>query len=130
MNNAEFLSKYVDLGIQGTGIDCQTKKDLTWTDKTTGQVVYSIPAGQHVHLWFSPKKHSNRAFIQHNGEVKVTRLENANSKFTKIIKAPSLRSLEKQDGDGICKTVTGQRVEPDGFGCDGSPSWLLVLGLM
>lgn len=130
MNNTEFLAKFVDLGIQGTGIDCQTKKEITWTDKTTNQVSHRIPAGDHVHLWFSPKKHSNRAFIQHGDFVGMTRLENGNSKFTKIIKAPSLRTLERQDCDGICKTVTGQRVEPDGFGCDGSPSWLLVLGLM
>ena len=129
MNITEFNSKS-DLGIQGTGIDCRTKKDITWTDKTTGQLVYKIPAGDLVHLWFSPKKHSNLAFVQHGNEVKITRLENANEKFTKIIKAPSLRTLERQDCDGVCKTVTGQRVEPDGFGYDGSPSWLLVLGLI
>jgi hypothetical protein len=30
--------------------------------------------------------------------------------------------------EGVAKTVTGKRAEPDGFGDDDSPSWLLVLG--
>lgn len=43
-------------------------------------------------------------------------------------KAPTMKTLEKWISDGIAKTVTGCRVEPDGIGPDGSPSWLLVLG--
>lgn len=45
--------------------------------------------------------------------------------FTKV---PSLTSLEKMSDDGVASSVTGKRVEPDGFGPDGSPSWLLALG--
>ncbi len=45
--------------------------------------------------------------------------------FTKV---PSLTSLERMSDDGVASSVTGKRVEPDGFGPDGSPSWLLALG--
>lgn len=45
-------------------------------------------------------------------------------------KAPSMTTLEKWNWDGVCKTPTGKRVEPDGHGPDGSPSWLLALGLI
>ncbi len=47
--------------------------------------------------------------------------------FHFFFKEPSLRTLEKWSSDGIAKSVTGHRVEPDGYGPDGSPSWLLVM---
>jgi len=43
---------------------------------------------------------------------------------------PSMQTLEKWSNDGICKTPTGKKTEPDGYGEDGSPSWLLALGYM
>ena len=45
-------------------------------------------------------------------------------------KAPSMRTLEKWVNDGICKSVLGKTVEPDGYDEDGSPSWLLALGMI
>lgn len=41
---------------------------------------------------------------------------------------PSLRQLKKWDNDGVSKTPSGWTVEPDGYGPDGSPSWLIILG--
>lgn len=46
------------------------------------------------------------------------------------LKAPGLPTLEKYSNDGVAKSVFGARVEPDGWDADGSPSWLLALGLM
>lgn len=43
-------------------------------------------------------------------------------------KPPKSAALEKMVFDGIAKSITGKRVEPDGIASDGSPSWLLVLG--
>ena len=43
---------------------------------------------------------------------------------------PDEDTLEQWCFDGACETVTGHQVEPDGFGPDGSPSWLLALGLI
>jgi hypothetical protein len=51
-------------------------------------------------------------------------------RITSAFKAPSIASLERWGMDGVCKTPTGKRVEPDGYGSDGSPSWLLVFGLI
>ena len=45
-------------------------------------------------------------------------------------KPPSTGKLTRMVYDGIASTVTGKRVEPDGHGPDGSPSWLLVMGLI
>jgi hypothetical protein len=45
-------------------------------------------------------------------------------------KQPSESTLMKWDNDGYSKSVMGQRVEPDGHDEYGSPSWLLVMGLI
>ena len=41
-----------------------------------------------------------------------------------------MNTLEKWSSDGVAKSVTGQRVEPDGWGVDGAPSWLLAIGVI
>ena len=51
-------------------------------------------------------------------------------RITSAFKAPSMATLERWSYDSICKTPTGKRVEPDGHGSDGSPSWLLVFGMI
>jgi hypothetical protein len=43
---------------------------------------------------------------------------------------PTTRTLEKWVSDGVAKSVTGRKTECDGHGDDGSPSWLLALGLI
>ena len=47
-----------------------------------------------------------------------------------IEELPSLQELMAWDEDGICETPTGHRVEPDGTGPDGVPSWLRALRLI
>jgi hypothetical protein len=51
-------------------------------------------------------------------------------KFSVFFKTPSVNTLERWSFDGVAKSVTGKRCEPDGHGDDGSPSWLLVLGMI
>ena len=43
---------------------------------------------------------------------------------------PSMQELMAWNEDGICATPTGHRVEPDGTGPDGVPSWLRALRLI
>ena len=43
---------------------------------------------------------------------------------------PSMQKLMEWNEDGICETPTGHRVEPDGTGPDGVPSWLRALRLI
>lgn len=45
-------------------------------------------------------------------------------------KMPPISRLEKMSNDGIATTPTGKRTEPDGYGDDGSPSWMLVAGVI
>lgn len=46
------------------------------------------------------------------------------------LKLPGQRKLQRWSFDSVAKSVFGTRVEPDGWSYDGSPSWLLALGLI
>ena len=43
---------------------------------------------------------------------------------------PSRNQVEEWVYDSVCPTPTGHEVEPDGYGPDGCPSWLLLMGLI
>jgi hypothetical protein len=43
---------------------------------------------------------------------------------------PSFETLQEWEHDGICETPTGHKVEPDGVGPDGVPSWLRCLSII
>ncbi len=50
--------------------------------------------------------------------------------FLNFFRAPSVATMEKWMDSGIARTVTGDKTEPDGYGPDGAPSWLLALGMI
>ena len=117
--------------IEGPGVDVMTKKEIVWRDNTTKEVTYTIPAGARVHVWFSARKYPGTLFVEYNGQVKLTRSITAEDKLTKFIKQPSLSTIEKWESDrGMCKTILGAVTEPDGYDQYGSPSWMLVLGVI
>ena len=108
------------------------------TVKTRQDLVYSkfpetactIPAGHELEIHFSETSPS-KLYFEYNGSVRTARVSNAHKNFTGFRKAPSINSIQKLEWDsGACMTCTGHKVEPDGFGPDGSPSWMLVLGVI
>lgn len=46
------------------------------------------------------------------------------------LRVPSMERLERWSFDSVAESVFGTDVEPDGWSYDGSPSWLLALGLI
>ena len=84
----------------------------------TGEI---LPAGLPVS--FDSKNHSICLVM---GE----RLEPYKVRITSAFHAPSLEELEEAVSDGVCDSVAGERVEPDGTDEHGSPSWLLALGMI
>lgn len=51
--------------------------------------------------------------------------------MTSVRTIPSLQTMERWlNEDGMCESVSGDCVEPDGTGRDGSPSWLRFFGLI
>ncbi len=90
-----------------------------------------VPVGTYVTLYFSEKVPS-RVYFDFGGHLRATRVVNASKTFSGgFTKEPSSKSMQKWEWEGgFCKTVTGHKTEPDGFGPDGSPSWMLALGLI
>jgi hypothetical protein len=116
---------------------CQTELNL----KPIGNFVFktdchfpksgdTVPAGSEVTLYYSPKAGSRVYFSRGAAFAKTIKLQNCHKYFKGFHKMPSLRTLEKQANDAVVTTPTGHRVEPDGYGPDGIPSWLLILGVI
>lgn len=47
-----------------------------------------------------------------------------------LIELPTIEQLGIWVVDCVCESVLGNTVEPDGYDEDGSPSWLIVYGLI
>ena len=118
MNTATITEK----GLINTPKSVTTKREMTWT-----QHGITIPVGTKLEVYFSERR-PGRIYFEYNGRVLATITETAHKRLTGFGKPPGLKTLEKYNWDGIAKTVTGHRTEPDGYGPDGSPSWMLVLG--
>jgi hypothetical protein len=101
-----------------------TKRDLNASNASI-----HIPSGTEVNTYFSEKNPSFIYVESPDGKLLATRAQNASITFTgKFTKAPSINTMMKWSDEGVARTITGHRTEPDGTGPDGSPSWLLVLG--
>ena len=111
-------------GLINTPKSVTTKLEMTWP-----QHGITIPAGTKLEVYFSEKR-PVRVYFEYNGRLLATITENAHKRLTGFSKPPGFKTLERYSFDAVAKTPTGQRTEPDGYGADGSPSWLLVLGLI
>ena len=122
--------------ITKTITDFKSKLNLTGPATVTvkSELKYSrstrpttVPVGTKVDMYFSPS--GNRGYFEFDGLVRPVSLILFHNRFS-FTKMPSVRTLKRWDDEGYCKTITGQKTEPDGFGDDGSPSWLLVMGMI
>ena len=104
-----------------------TKKDLVWSKNPL--VACVIPKGTELVVHFS-EADPGRLYFEYFGFLRSSLMWRAHMNFTGFSKAPGFKALEKWESDGVCKTPTGFRVEPDGWGPDGSPSWLLAMGMI
>lgn len=88
-----------------------------------------IKSGTKVEVYFSPKT-PGYGYIPFENYWYIVGLKNGSKQFNKFTAPPSQGTLEKWDRDGFSKTVTGEKVEPDGVGSNGAPSWMLVMGVI
>lgn len=94
----------------------KTLKDLKLKDQTI------IPKGSELEFVSHGAMETVGIFSYNGRELKM--------RYRSVLKTPSLNSLDKWTNDGICKSVFGATVEPDGHGAYGEPSWLLAMGLI
>ena len=70
------------------------------------------------------------AVLNHDGLQHTTKVRNLPAILKGFPKAPSLSQLEKWTNEGYSKTPSGEKVEEDGYGSDGAPSWHLIWGVI
>lgn len=83
-----------------------------------------------MHVDFMPKMHPSQMWVTFEDQVLVARVSRGHVWLTGLRKPPTIRTLQKRSWDGISKSVTNHKVEPDGYGPDGAPAWELVMGLI
>lgn len=107
----------------------ETKRELSYSKHPVSPIV--VPVGVKVDVYWS-EKNPSRVYFEYGGHIRATRTAKMKDTFYgKFSKMPSPRTLEKWEWEGgYCLTVTGHKTEPDGFGPDGSPSWMLVAGII
>ena len=93
-----------------------TQKEIKLKDGST------LPKGLPVTF---QKDLPSRCFVQREDRQEPYRV-----RVTSAFKAPSIATMQKWDNEGFCKSIGGKKVEPDGFDCDGTPSWMLALSLI
>ena len=99
----------------------RTKLEIRVKDGNGG--VRVLPAG--LPVTFPEGKHS-LCLVAHDSRPEKPYCVRVTSAF----KAPSISTMEKWLDDGSAKSILGERVEPDGVDCHGSPSWMLALGII
>jgi hypothetical protein len=112
--------------VEHVGLD-EAKRHTTTKDLRS-KAGFEIPKGTEVELEFKPDHQYVR--LVHGENAVMLPIMRAHQYVTGVNKPPSMRQLEKWSDEGMAKSVTGARVEPDGTGPDSSPSWLLVYGVV
>lgn len=90
-------------------------------------IEFTFPVGTQVNVSFTGERPTTM-ILEQGGQT--VRCRPAKYVYYFGGKAPSAMTMMKWDEDGYCKTVTGYKTESDGYGPDGSPSWMLALGLI
>lgn len=109
-------------------ISVTTKSELNFSKNP--ETACTIPKGTKLDIYFS-EVNSSRIYFDYAGSLRAATLINAHKNFTGFSKSPSINTLEKWENEGgYCRTPTGHKTEPDGYGPDGSPSWMLVMGII
>lgn len=121
-----------EAGMTATKKDLKLKNGDVVPKGTRAEVRYLGERDPHgrtlAHLvmeWVSPTTGRNYRFDPMR--VSITRLWEM---VGGVAKPPGLARLEKMSDDAVATTPSGKRVEPDAWGSDGSPSWMLVMGVL
>jgi len=119
----DFEGGKIPRGLTKQPVKVQVKTELKSKDG-----VPVLKPSQTVDVFFG--KRPTHIYVFSEGKWWSLSIQNASKYLTKFKPTPSINALEKMSSDGIVSTPLGTRVEPDGTGPNGEPSWLLVMGLI
>ena len=106
---------------------------ITTTKRSfTSKKGITINEGERVTVTFTVKGKDSQEFLPNYVSLNTAdgrRIVTRNFKGAGI-RVPGTKTIERYAWDSVVKSVFGHNVEPDGWDHEGSPSWLLVLGLI
>lgn len=73
--------------------------------------------------------HGIKVFHQDHAKAICVKYERASVYLQGFPKPPSQKQIERWYEQGICQSVDGKRVEPDGYSPNEWPSWMIVMGV-
>lgn len=120
---SDFEGGKIPRGLTKQPVKVQVKTELKSKDG-----VPVLKPSQTVDVFFG--KRPSHIYVFSEGKWWSLSIQNASKYLTKFKPTPSVNVLQKMSSDGIVSTPLGTRVEPDGTGPNGEPSWLLVMGLI
>jgi hypothetical protein len=124
MTLTKFNDHKTEYGIVGKGY--KTSVHTPYIFKS-GEV---ITQGESVTVWFS-EKYTDNMFIQVGlTQLFPVKIVSGKRHLKGFKSAPSEETLEKWENQSFCKTILGNKTEPDGRDEFGAPSFLLYLGLI
>lgn len=88
-----------------------------------------IPAGTECQIVFNNGNPVCHVHAPGREPVRIA-CESLPNYFANDFERPSMEQLGEWVNDGVCESLTGDTVEPDGWGPDGAPSWLLALRMI
>ena len=98
-------------------------KPIKWKDGSVTEVGEVVEV---TYKFTNPKV----AYLQVGGTTKVLGIPKLSLYLKGYPRMPNMAALRRMEENGIATTPSGHRVELDGQGPDGSPSWWLVWGLL
>jgi len=130
LHNKYTVSIKADLSDEAVGATRKLKRDVKLKDGRT------FPKDSPVDVKFFGNKDNGHVVCEitvqgdddsnRTYKTAISNLPTTVSGFAK----PSMATMNKWINDGVARTPTGKSTEPDGYANDGSPSWLLALGLI
>ena len=109
-------------------------KSFTTKADITSKKGVTIAKGTKVTLSWKDKDGKERAsftrLTDDSGNSVLVSTENLPTKVSGVTNAPSIATMEKWSNNGIAKSILGAKTEPDGWDSDGSPSWMLAMGMI
>ena len=85
-----------------------------------------FPKGGECSILFNQTNVCEITYRQMTKKLHVTKLNKFFNQFEPI----NMEELQEAVNDGVCQSICGETVEPDGYDEHGSPSWLLAMGLI
>ena len=111
-------------------VDANGKRKLLATIPAGTVVAIEFPNSDLKNYFGEIRKDATKMILSANGISVRCKSINWNNYFKVKSNPPSPTTMMRWEMDGYCMSLGGHKTEPDGWSYDGTPSWLMAMGLI